>query len=146
MLLGLLAQPRRLQVSIRWPSGHRDALPSVRCAFSSAGYLAPHEHPARQAGQGALASLPGLGSVPPKLVKRIQGKEYVDIGELLPETWQLGESLLPFQAAAPQFGDRYKPMDGVLCGDGRDFGCYLHGEGSPVLHVLANNYQGQSEF
>ena len=33
-----------------------------------------------QAGQGALASLPGLGLVPPKRVKRIQGKEYVDIG------------------------------------------------------------------
>ena len=36
-----------------------------------------------------LASLPGFDSVPPKLVKRILAKEYVDIWELLPETWQL---------------------------------------------------------
>ena len=36
-----------------------------------------------------LASLPGLGSVPPKLVNRILAKEYIDIWELLPETWQL---------------------------------------------------------
>ena len=33
--------------------------------------------------------LPGFGSVPPKLVKRIAAKEYVDIWELLPETWQV---------------------------------------------------------
>lgn len=156
MLLGLLAHPRGLQVSIRWSSGHRDAsfcclllllpggIPAFSLAFravcraavsaTGAGFvlLIPHfshllsssyagsgaglptfsldqgsagsgsthaEWPAAvahgscstsvQAGQGAYASLPGLGSVPPKLVKRIQGKEYIDIGELLPETWQL---------------------------------------------------------
>ena len=36
--------------------------------------------PPYRRGQGALASLPGLGLVPLKRVKRIQGKEYVDIG------------------------------------------------------------------
>ena len=36
-----------------------------------------------------LARLPGFGSVPPKLVKRIVEKEFVDIWELLPESWQL---------------------------------------------------------
>lgn len=38
---------------------------------------------------GDLAGLPGFGSVPPKLVKKILAKEYVDIWELLPETWQV---------------------------------------------------------
>ena len=36
-----------------------------------------------------LTSLPGFGSVPPKLVKKILAKDYVDMWELLPETWQL---------------------------------------------------------
>jgi hypothetical protein len=31
----------------------------------------------------------GLGSVPPKLVKKIVGKEYIDIWELLPESWHI---------------------------------------------------------
>ena len=38
---------------------------------------------------GDLARLPGFGSVPPKLVKKILAKEYVDIWELFPESWQL---------------------------------------------------------
>ena len=38
---------------------------------------------------GDLASLPGFGSVPPKLIKKILAKEYVDIWELLPDTWQV---------------------------------------------------------
>ena len=41
------------------------------------------------AASGDLASLPGFGSVPPKLVKKTLAKEYIDIWELLPETWQL---------------------------------------------------------
>ena len=36
-----------------------------------------------------LAHLPGFGSVPPKLIKKIVAKEYVDIWELLPESWQI---------------------------------------------------------
>ena len=36
-----------------------------------------------------LPIIAGFGSVPPKLVKRIVGKEYVDIWELLPESWQI---------------------------------------------------------
>ena len=38
---------------------------------------------------GELAGLPGFSSVPPKLIKKIIAKEYVDIYELLPETWQV---------------------------------------------------------
>lgn len=38
---------------------------------------------------GDIASLPGFSSVPPKLIKKILAKEYVDMYELLPETWQL---------------------------------------------------------
>ena len=44
------------------------------------------------AGAGAtpdLLSLPGFGAVPPKLIKRIVAKEFIDMWELLPETWQL---------------------------------------------------------
>ena len=37
----------------------------------------------------ALGELPGFGSVPPRLIKKILAKEYVDIWELLPETWQV---------------------------------------------------------
>ena len=33
--------------------------------------------------------LPGFGSVPPKLTRRIVAREFVDMWELLPETWQL---------------------------------------------------------
>lgn len=36
-----------------------------------------------------IAGLPGFGSVPPKLIKRIVAREYVDIWELLPETWHV---------------------------------------------------------
>ena len=36
-----------------------------------------------------LGDLPGFGSVPPRLIKKIMTKEYVDIWELLPETWQV---------------------------------------------------------
>ena len=36
-----------------------------------------------------VAHLPGFGSVPPKLIKKIVANEYVDIWELLPETWQV---------------------------------------------------------
>jgi len=36
----------------------------------------------------ALA-LPGFSSVPPKLVKRLLEKQYVEMWEMLPETWQL---------------------------------------------------------
>ena len=36
-----------------------------------------------------IAQIAGCGAVPPKLVRRIVGKEYVDIWELLPESWQL---------------------------------------------------------
>jgi hypothetical protein len=35
------------------------------------------------------AGLSGFGSVPPKLIKRIVAREYMDIWELLPETWQV---------------------------------------------------------
>lgn len=36
-----------------------------------------------------LARLPGFGSVLPKLIKKTLANEYVDIWELLPETWQV---------------------------------------------------------
>lgn len=36
-----------------------------------------------------LSSFAGFASVPPKVIKKIVGKEYVDIRELLPETWQV---------------------------------------------------------
>ena len=36
-----------------------------------------------------IMQLPGFGSVPPKLTKRIVAREFVDMWELLPETWQL---------------------------------------------------------
>ena len=36
-----------------------------------------------------LPIIAGFSSVPPKLVKRIVEKEYVDIWELLPESWQI---------------------------------------------------------
>ena len=36
-----------------------------------------------------IMQLPSFGSVPPKLAKRIIEKEYVDMWELHPETWQL---------------------------------------------------------
>ena len=39
-----------------------------------------------------VASLPGFGSVTPKLIKKIVAREYVDIWELLPETWQVEET------------------------------------------------------
>ena len=38
---------------------------------------------------GDLSSVSGFASVPPKVIKKIVGKEYIDIRELLPETWQV---------------------------------------------------------
>ena len=38
---------------------------------------------------GDLAILPGFSSVPPKLTRRILAKEYIDMWELLPESWQV---------------------------------------------------------
>ena len=36
-----------------------------------------------------IAALPGFAAVPPKLVRKIIGKEYIDMWELLPETWRV---------------------------------------------------------
>ena len=36
-----------------------------------------------------MATLPGFGAIPPKLFQKIIAGEYVDIWELLPETWQI---------------------------------------------------------
>ena len=36
--------------------------------------------------QGDLSDLPGFGSIPPKIIKKLVSKEYVDIWERLPET------------------------------------------------------------
>ena len=36
-----------------------------------------------------ISSLPGFASVPSRLVKRILAKEYIDMTEMLPETWRL---------------------------------------------------------
>ena len=36
-----------------------------------------------------ISSLPGFASVPSRLVKRIMSKEYIDMTEMLPETWRL---------------------------------------------------------
>lgn len=38
---------------------------------------------------GELSNLPGFGLVPPKLIHKILAREYIDIWELLPETWQI---------------------------------------------------------
>ena len=46
-------------------------------------------HPQLRRPSAALGELPGFGSVPPRLIKKILAKEYVDIWELLPETWQV---------------------------------------------------------
>ena len=46
---------------------------------------------AKKAGEigGDLLALPGFSAVPPKLMKRIVDKQYIDMWELLPETWVL---------------------------------------------------------
>jgi hypothetical protein len=36
--------------------------------------------------------IPGLALIPPKLVQKILKGDYVDMHELLPETWRLEES------------------------------------------------------
>ena len=36
-----------------------------------------------------LSMIPGFGSVPPKLIRKILAKEYIDISELLPDSWQI---------------------------------------------------------
>ena len=38
---------------------------------------------------GEAMALPGWGSVPPRLVKKILTVEFVDMWELLPESWRL---------------------------------------------------------
>ena len=38
---------------------------------------------------GGFSDLPGFGSVPPKLIRRILAKEYVGMWELLPDSWQV---------------------------------------------------------
>ena len=45
--------------------------------------------PTTHGAPAVLGDLPGFGSVPPRLIKKILAKEYVDIWELLPETWQV---------------------------------------------------------
>ena len=66
--------------------------------MASAGSGDPTAHPAwpssiatmaDKAVSSDLAHLPCFGSVPPKLIKRIVAKEYVDIRELLRESWQI---------------------------------------------------------
>ena len=49
-----------------------------------------------------LMRLLGFGSVPPKLAKRIMAKEFVDMWELLPETWRLEAEGSCCQARRPR--------------------------------------------
>ena len=39
-----------------------------------------------------IGAIPGFSTVPPKLIHKITSGEYVDMGELLPETWRLDEA------------------------------------------------------
>ena len=63
------------------------------------------------AGHGKeLSIIPGFGSVPPNFVKKIIAKEYVDIGELLPESWQVDMDHSHLRTS-PEPGDGYKRKD-----------------------------------
>lgn len=61
--------------------------------FSSAAATSPQGVieglPAAVSHAGGSADLHGFGAVPQKLVKKILAKDYVDIWELLPESWQV---------------------------------------------------------
>ena len=37
----------------------------------------------------SMVTIPGLGSLPPKLAKRIVQNDFVDMRELLPESWRV---------------------------------------------------------
>ena len=74
---------------------------------------------------GDLSTLPGFGSVPPKLTKKILTKEYIDIWELLPETWQLETEGSCCHSKRPRRSlvyNRHQRMDGVFC----HHGCHSH--------------------
>ena len=71
--------------SISWPasaSGSLSAIASGSCTTTSVPLV-------------DLSSLAGFASIPPKVIKKIVGKEYVDILELLPETWQVESESSP---------------------------------------------------
>ena len=64
-------------------------LPSSVCAQTA---IVPLVHPAVPPAAdllGGAAAIPGWGSVPPQLTKKILALEFVDMWELLPESWQL---------------------------------------------------------
>ena len=66
------------------------AAPGRAGVLSSAALITPRMATAlTAAGAGDLTNIPGFGSVPPKLIKKITAKEYIDIGELLPESWRV---------------------------------------------------------
>ena len=66
------------------------AAPGRAGVLSSAALITPRMATAlTAAGAGDLTNIPGFGSVPPKLIKKIMAKEYIEIGELLPESWRV---------------------------------------------------------
>ncbi len=63
--------------------------PVVPTAMAPLG--APPQPPAStpQAGASTVTNIPGLALIPPKLVQKILKGDYIDMRELLPESWRI---------------------------------------------------------
>ena len=67
----------------------RVGLPSSECAQTAIVPLVNPAVPPVADLCGGAAAIPGWGSVPPRLTKKILALEFVDMWELLPESWRL---------------------------------------------------------
>ena len=82
-------------------------------------------------------------SLPPKLTKKILELEYIEMSELLPESWRLqqeGEQCCNHHL--PQSGERYPNVAGMLCCNG---GCALNkifAQDATSYGLPANNSKG----
>ena len=132
-LLHIFAMPSASGEATAGPS----SLPAWPSVVSTPATTAPGS-PAAQ------ADLPGFGSVPPKLIKKILAKEYVAAARDLASGD--GGLVLPLQAPAAQPSDRHQCLDRMLCHDGGYSLCGVPGKGPTLLRLPPHHNQGQQDL
>ena len=87
-----------------------------------------------------LEGMLGLATLPPKLMKRILNKEYIEMFEILPESWRL-----EMEASSPAGHGkrlRYPGVVRVLSCDGGRAVCGIPAESTTFIRIHANNRAG----
>ena len=101
-------------------------------------------HPQLRRPPAALGELPGFGSVPPRLIKKILTKEYVDIWELLPEVETEGScchSKRPRRSLVTDINvwtECFATMAAILAG--------IPGQGTAFVRLSQDHHKGEQDL